>query len=308
MVKVFSDNDLDGHGCVLVLQHYYKDVDTTYTNPNAINAKINKFIDSGQYKEYDYIFITDVSVNKKLANRINDLNINVVLLDHHETAIKLNKFDWCHVVIDNGEDLECGTSLVYNYLINEKQFEPNKNLETFVRTIQLYDTWMWKDKYNVEYPYDLSLLFNIYGGKEFNDIYLERLSNNFELFTQFEKQLIEIEKKRINRYVNSKLSQINKIELKLKGKNYLVGLCFSDKYNDILGHEICNNNSNLDFSMMVSNMNSISFRTDKSNIDLAKISKIFGGGGHASAAGCQIKKISKNKIIEYLLFDKEVKL
>ena len=308
MVKVFSDNDLDGHGCVLVLQHYQKNVDVTYTNPNAINAKINKFIDLGQYKEYDYIFITDVSVNKKLANRINDLNINVVLLDHHETAIKLNKFDWCHVVIDNGEDLECGTSLVYNYLINEKQFEPNKNLETFVRTIQLYDTWMWKDKYNVEYPYDLSLLFNIYGGKEFNDIYLERLSNNFELFTQFEKQLIEIEKKRINRYVNSKLSQINKIELKLKGKNYLVGLCFSDKYNDILGHKICSNNSNLDFSMMISNMNSISFRTDKSNIDLAKISKIFGGGGHASAAGCQIKKISKNKIIEYLLSDKGVKL
>ena len=302
MIILFTHNDIDGYGCALVLQYYYgkENVTVIYTVPGAISSKVDKFIHSDKVKDYDKIFITDISVCNTLAEKIDKMGLDVTLLDHHKTAVKLNKFNWCHVEINEGDDLASGTSLTYNYLINNNQV-PNKNLEIIVRAIQLYDTWMWKDKYDVQYPRDLNLLFDIYGGEKFVDNYLSRINDsNFQLINEFEEKLVEIEKDRMERVINSKLSQVIKTKLKVNKKEYTVGLCFADQYKNDIGHAICESDPTLDFVIMNTNLNTMSFRTCK-DIDLTKISKRFGGGGHASAAGCAIDKNIRNKAIQYVL-------
>jgi oligoribonuclease NrnB/cAMP/cGMP phosphodiesterase (DHH superfamily) len=111
MDKLFTHTDLDGIGCSILGKIYYgtNNINVEYCEYNNINEKVLEC----DFERYEKIFITDLSVNDEVAEKIDKLNGKFNLIDHHETALWLNKYDWAQVKTkkEDGKK-ESGTSLL----------------------------------------------------------------------------------------------------------------------------------------------------------------------------------------------------
>lgn len=303
-IKLFTDSDLDGVGCVILANIAYgkKNVDVEYCNPYTINEKISEFIEKEEYKEYDYVYITDLSISLEIADIINTLNPPnfasgfclgemVQLLDHHKSAKGLNKYFFCYVKEYNDEiklDFETsGSYMFYEHLINIEDLKPNGYLYNFIDLIRQYDTWEWKDNENL-LAKELNDLFHIIGIKEFADSYTNKLicDNNPSLFSKRDRMLLKLEQDKIDKYIYNK----NKTLRKIKINEHLVGVVFAEHYVSELGNQLNILNADLNYVAIINMDRSVSFRTTKDNIDLSIIAKSFGGGGHPKAAGCDLSE------------------
>ena len=71
MIKLFTHTDLDGIGCAILAMLAY-DAEIEYCNYDDINEKVEEFLKNTKLTKDDMVFITDISVNKKVANIINE--------------------------------------------------------------------------------------------------------------------------------------------------------------------------------------------------------------------------------------------
>ena len=102
-------------------------------------------------------------------------------------------------------------------------------------------------------------------------------------------------------YVDAALRRLIKTDLccniwrdnKINKLDYHIGVIFAEKNGPVIGNTACENNPDLDFCAVVSN-NQVSLYTNKENIDVSSIAKLFGGGGHEEAAGLTIPYINAN--------------
>lgn len=307
-IKIFTHTDLDGYGCAILAQIAAgrDNVDAEYCGYYNINEKIKSFIDSRKHSNYDYIFITDISVNENIAeliNKINDIDHKFYLIDHHPTAISLNKYYWAQVLIEDEIEKVCGTSLFYKTLIEHSFIKPNKRLDIFVEKIKRYDTWLWKEKYNDLEAQALNNLFKIYGQSRFSEIYFGRLmylnDEYFKLIDDMDKFLLDIEHEKVEQYIYKKNKSMVIETLNINNKEYKVGLVVAENYISELGNTLSEKHTELDFIAIVSALNTVSYRTVKDGIDLgADIAAYYGGGGHSKAAGSQISNEIKKKILD----------
>lgn len=149
MVKLFSHTDLDGIGCgILAKLAFGKDVDISYCDYDNIDSSVKEYLETEQDDTIP-IYITDIRVNEETAELLNKRG-NVQLLDHHPTALGLNKYDWCDVVIEDSKGIKTsGTMLFYHWLgMNgclSEELENNKALERFAELVRNYDTWRWSE-------------------------------------------------------------------------------------------------------------------------------------------------------------------
>ena len=78
-------------------------INVEYCNYDNINEKIKDFIHNEEYLKYDYVYITDISVDEEVAELINNTHpeefnkgFNLcemfTLIDHHKTALHLEKY------------------------------------------------------------------------------------------------------------------------------------------------------------------------------------------------------------------------
>ena len=130
MVKLFTHTDLDGIGCAILAKLAFGDnVNIEYCNYDNINESVKKFI-NGEINNIDMCNITDISINDELANEIDKTFTRFHLLDHHPTALDLNKYNWCQVLIENEEThiKTSGTELYYHWLISNEYLQRNDNI------------------------------------------------------------------------------------------------------------------------------------------------------------------------------------
>lgn len=285
MIKLFTHTDLDGVGCeILGKLAFGEDINIERCNYENINSNVKKFLKDAN--KYDKIFITDISVNKEVADELNNISNKVVLLDHHKTALYLNEYSYAIVQVeDETVGKLCGTYLFYEYLKkNYKEFNDIFALKTFVDYVRMYDTWEWKDKYNNIIPKRLNDLMYMDGVNEFIDKMIYRLGNNFPIFDDKDILKLDIEQKNIDSYVAQKNKTLIVNDNLFPG--YTVGITFADKYISELGNKLCELHAELDFVLLI-NMNSliVSYRTVKNDLDLSVIAKKYGGGGHPKASG-----------------------
>lgn len=307
-VKLFSHTDLDGYGCNILIKGLYNDYHIDkYENDNLnydnINEKVKDFILNKEYVSFDTVFITDISVNEEVAELIDKLYkynvINIILLDHHKTALWLNKYDWAIVSetmeLENGEiEKTSGTELLYNYLCNK--FKINLcSLKDFVTQVKRYDTWLWKDKYNDIIPKQLNNLFYILGSDRFSRLLLD--CPKVDYFIDSNKLLLELEQDKIQRYIEGKNKNIVQNEI----NGYKVGIIFAEQYISELGNKLSEMNPEYDLIAIIGS-NTVSYRTTREDIDCSKFASIYGGGGHPKASGSKIDDHIKHKIID-TLFD-----
>jgi oligoribonuclease NrnB/cAMP/cGMP phosphodiesterase (DHH superfamily) len=283
MIKLFTHTDLDGVGCAVLARFAFgNDVDIEYCNYDEINEKVEEYFNSGL--GYD-CHITDISINEDLAYKISENKNTYCLLDHHPTALNLNKFNWCTVKVENEDGIKTsGTELYYNYLINKGFLNEYDVLDRFSELVRNYDTWRWSTLGdNGIICKQVNDLLYLYGRDKFIDWCLSEL--HFDTFPKLydsDKLVLEIEQNNIDNYIKKKNEQM----LIMPICDRTCGVVFAERYFSELGNKLCQMHPEIDFVAMIDMSGTVSYRTVKDDIDLGKdVAKLFGGGGHAEAAG-----------------------
>ena len=296
MIKLFTHTDLDGIGCAILAKFVFGNVDIEYCNYDYVDSKVKDYLNS----ELNYeCHITDISVSDELAYEIDGSEKKFQLLDHHSTALRLNKFKWCDVrVEDEKTNLKtCGTEMYYHWLINNGYLNGDKTLNKFVELIRDWDTWRWSTLGEEGIICkQVNDLFHIYGKDKFIDWCLAELFfGTFPKLYESDKLILEIKQKEIDDYVEEKNKQL--FTSAMCGK--ICGFVFAEKYFSELGNRLCQMHPEIDFIAMINMNGYVSYRTIKDNIDLGNdVAQLFGGGGHSKAAGSSFSKDVQLKVIK----------
>lgn len=301
-IKLFTHTDLDGIGCAIVayLAFGRDNVDVEYCNYDDVDEKAETFLSNSDLRNlYDNIFITDISISEELAKAI-DVWINpfnIRLFDHHATALWLNEYEWCEVIVEDPEYgfKTCGTELFCRYLIETGcfkgiNFEAAKNRDLFVQIVRDYDTWRWKElgEEGVVCK-QVNDLFYIYGREEFIDWALRRLKYygsypEFPSFSDEDLLLLDQKQKDIDHYIEKKDKQLM---VRTDAFGYTYGVIFAEQYFSELGNRLCELYPELDYVAMIDICGGkVSYRTVREDLDVGgTIAHSNGGGGHPKAAG-----------------------
>lgn len=321
-IKCFVHTDLDGVGCVILayLAFGRENVDVEYCDYSNIDETVRAFCETGLYRIYDHVYITDISISEDTADYIQSecskyiRELNWRLFDHHATALGLNKYDWCDVKVNAPVDSyfkTCGTELFAIYLHEGGAFDHHgsyviNNIDRFVGIVRDYDTWRWKErgKEGVICK-QVNDLFYIYGRDKFirwasNQIYtyreprtvdfdgeslvvLESEGYSFPWFSEMDRTLLEQKQKDIDIYVEEKNKQLAQ---KIDEFGNMYGVVFAERYFSELGNRLCEMNPEIAYVAIIDICNGkIHYRTVREDIDVGgEIARSRGGGGHKKAA------------------------
>lgn len=202
-------------------------------------------------------------------------------------------------------------------------------IEPFINSISRYDTWEWKKvpenrklvaKYNNKIVDDdyCAILQKFFGCEELYNRLYYKLTNEL-MYSYFKNemsdecpdaemglydsndlliywQLKEKEKDSLSHFMN----KVRYISYTAYGKDYSV-LAFisNDDYSNFKADYLYNQYPSIDIVVMLfPASNTVSFRTNKPDIDVSTVAKRLGGGGHKSAAGAKMADEDYIEILE----------
>lgn len=294
--KLYTHIDLDGAGCaVLANIAFDRNVDIEYVrNPNECTESLVKM--GNEYKEYEYIYVTDCSFNPQEVAEKNPKVLNhIKLFDHHKTAIEgFKEYHWATVEPMLYGRPTCGTELFYEHLklkglITDRTF--------FVEQVRLLDTWEWT-KYPSKIPKYLSdLVFDLglqYFVRAFTDRIAGKDLNELNLFNEFERTILMHETIREEKEIKRFMECAYYGTVENNGTQYKFSIVFNDsKYTSVLGNKICKE-LGVDIAFMINlNRDKIEVRTARTDINLGEVmKKYYNGGGHPQASGGSIEGVS----------------
>jgi oligoribonuclease NrnB/cAMP/cGMP phosphodiesterase (DHH superfamily) len=328
-----SHTDLDGYGCQLITNEYFKD--GLFYNANyglEVTQTINKILDDiKQHKdEKMFLLISDLNLtfeeSKNLQHEIDKLNlsgfsIRLKLLDHHGTGQKCaNKFDWYYL-----DTSRSATKIVYDYFcenFGKLDKEIDNWLYPMVDIVNAVDLWLQDQENNFEFGKVCMRIIN--HTQEINHIlfadenrkYRLNLLKKATMYLDAEDRHIALDDN-IHRFKKEYLQDGNSNNtLDNLSSKYLVKL-LNHKKDDFTiyykGHkglltytlgsisipanEFLNSNSDYDFFMDISRRGAMSLRAD-GKLDVSLLAqKLANGGGHPNASGGKFKDF--NETINY---------
>lgn len=300
---IFSHKpDIDGAGGVILAMIAFGRENVVYElcETFEINDKIKKYIDDGSIYSFDNIYVTDICIKEPLISIIDKdekLKGKIKVFDHHKSEIQegLDKYDFVKLVVEDEKGRCCGTSLFYNYLNDLCILKSINIVSEFVELTRQYDTWEWKTKYNNEIPRELTILFDLISPHKYIEkMYLKLSENiNFE-FTDDERNLIDIEKHKIEAYVDKAISNM---EIK-KCLGIKYGVIFAELYRNEIKLEIKERKIDVDFIAIIKMYDkTISYRQINNDFDVSLVSQAFGGKGHKEAASSPLSSKIINSLI-----------
>jgi oligoribonuclease NrnB/cAMP/cGMP phosphodiesterase (DHH superfamily) len=327
-MNITHKDDLDGLGCGIVAKCYAESLDMEFNlmelGYKDVDEKIYEFINSGEYKKYKIIAITDLGIKPDTAELIEEARkefpeIEWELLDHHDSNIFLNSYDW--TLINTRDEYgipQSAARLAYAVWRNCIRSKYKIYLSSFVKNVSDYDTYIWRERGN-QTAKDMHDFMCLVGREEFRKRIIDKLatsSNNVEqkiysevneeMFSNEEKFVIDINKKKIKNYIDRKMNYLEFMKLKLPdGRIFNVAITIIDEkeYSSELGNYICENiPEKADITMMICPAaQDVSMRCVRDDINLGEdIAKPCGGGGHKKAAGFRIAGI-KNTLMAGVL-------
>ncbi len=319
-IKLFTHTDLDGVGCAILAYLAYgkENVDVEYCNYDDVDNKVSRFFIKEIPGKYDKVFITDISINENLAVAIDRYAKSGLwqLFDHHQTALELNKYDWCNVLIEapDGSGLKtCGTELFGVYLlssaglVNRYHWDTLTNILQFIGIVRDYDTWRWTTMGGDGIvSKNVNDLLDIYGREQFINVMFARIRtyNSFPSITPDEFLLLRQRKEEIDRYVIQKKEQLIRAR---DTYGHLYGYVFAERFFSELGNRLCQMTPELDYVVIIDISNGkISYRTIRDDLNLGtEIAHAYGGGGHAKAAGSTFDREYISGLIIKKLFEND---
>jgi oligoribonuclease NrnB/cAMP/cGMP phosphodiesterase (DHH superfamily) len=287
---LYSHNDLDGVGCGILAKLSFKDnVEVRYNSVQGLNFQVERYLE--QKADGNELFITDLSVHNENEAKLDEYvkkGGKVKLIDHHKSALHFNKYKWASVKVayDDGR-LASATSLLYDYLKEEKLIKATPTIDRFVELVRQWDTWEWDEKNTVEAK-RLNDLFYMIAIEEFEERMLQRLQSTDSFkFDDFEEKILDMEDNKIERYIHRKRRELVQTFI----DDLCVGIVYAESYHSELGNVIGKESPHLDYIAILNvGGKKIAFRTIHDEVDVSVIAGQFGGGGHAKAAGCSINE------------------
>lgn len=322
---------------VKLITHYcsYHDVEDTVGNVlNNLKGVSKVYITDISFRKESNLAEKIEKINKKYYDKNGEYLIE--LYDHHATSAYLNEYGWAKSkeLDENGKET-CGTAWIYKELKNGFSF--NKTLDEFVNLVNMYDTWRWVNDYPVDKPLyearDLNMLYGIMGKREFFEHFTKRIKLGKELFSNSDRNLLKYKLNEIagdvlkkdkelittdfvyetksenlsfiERYLKNngaKLGDMSYLLNKDYKKTFKVGICFCSRNISDVGNELCKNNKELDFIILINLPKTVSFRSVKQlEVPLGIIAQYAtgSGGGHPQSAG----GVLSDKVISMLIED-----
>jgi oligoribonuclease NrnB/cAMP/cGMP phosphodiesterase (DHH superfamily) len=318
-----SHNDLDGYSCQLVTKRFFDQVhcfNSGYGQEIAVKlSQIEEHIDGYSRffpNEEKLLLISDLNLTKddcktcdKIAAR---QHIALQLLDHHRTGEKLQgEFGWYYMDITR-----CGTKIVYDWCMekNGRSVAANDDtLSEYVNCVNAYDLWQTENVKRFEFGKVLNRL-NVeakeispvlFGDKD-NEYRIKLLENACEFidnhrYVDLDDHIIALKKKFFSQgNAHDTLDNLATryiVELLLKqrekftiyyGKLNKGILTYQVGNSSLMGNEFLSRCDDYSFFMDVSKIGTVSIRS-KDKLDVSVMAnELFGGGGHANAAGGRI--------------------
>lgn len=289
--------DVDGMGSIILGKVHFGDIDYCLAEYSELDDALEELINSGRYKQYDEIFITDLSIRSKgleLIDSNEEFKRKVRHFDHHPSETYNNgKYSFVNVVVDDEKGVPvCGTTLFYDYIKDDFKYD-SEFLDKFLEGVRSHDTL--GPVLSVPYGRDLTALFGLIGRDAFIEKYVEGIKEKKDPFTKSDRMIVDAEYKRISDYVD----ECDKRLIRMNLGDHRVGVSISELYRSSVGNELsAKYKDELDYILIVNFMrNQFSFRTVRDDVNVAEIAKGFqkDGGGHPKAAGCQM--CPENKFI-----------
>lgn len=301
MKKILNDNkvlvishedDIDGLGGVILGYLAFKDIDYMLIHVKE-QTEIVDFVKNSNYEK---VFITDLGLEDKIADEINELGMNILHFDHHETNVYASKYAFSTVEIQRNGISTCGTELFYLYLKENNLLKDNALIKRFVEDTRAYDTWDWVKNNNVE-ANDLNKLFSIVGIDTYISKMVDKLrNNNKDIFDETDKYLIEL-----NTQEENELIELSDKSLIIREKDGLkFGIVFGNKFLSIIGNTLCNRHPELDYMLLIDPLEKkVSLRSVR--IDVSKVAESYGGGGHKYAAGFSLNEEKFKSLLKIII-------
>ena len=275
-IFVFTDADLDGAGCLLMLKRAFKNDNISYkvTTEKNFRQDILNWQLNDSFKNYDQVFICDLNIKDETALVDRD---NVVIFDHHaEHAEVKGEYKKAKAVV---KDTTSCTLLIYKSLqLNDIL---NQNQKLLVKIIDDYDS------YALTLPYSRSLnqIFWNYTGNRVEK-FIGDFHKGFYGFNNYHKNTLALINKKLEQYFKNEKLYMGKIKLGQNEFNAMGGF-FTFCPNEISERALKENKG--DFIILINpNTKTVCFRRSKEcTLSMSKLaSKLGNGGGHEDAAGC----------------------
>lgn len=283
--------DVDGVSAVILAKLHYENIDYCLVEFSELEELLKKLVQNNSYKQYDEIFITDVSFRPsslKIIDTNEELKSKIKHFDHHISELdSMDKYPFVNIVNERNGKLECGTTLFYEYI--EKDFKyKSEFLDKYLEAVRSYDTG--GPFCGNEYGNKLVMLFGLIGIDNFIKKFSNGIKESKDPITNEDNELMNLEIERRNEYVD--ICDKNLIRINLNGRK--VGVSISELYRSIVGNQLSRKyKDELDYILILNfQRNQFSFRTVKDNINVGQIAKGFTkeGGGHTKAAGMPLNK------------------
>lgn len=285
------EQDIDGMGCVIIGKEAFKDLVYIPCKTFEITDKVNEYVTSKEIYEYDMIFVTDLCIKEPLLSYIDKdeiLRSKLQVLDHHKSEIDEgnDKYEFVSIIVENDKGKASGTSLFYDYLINNEYLKRNDTLDELVELTRQYDTWEWK-KYNNYKARKLHVLFENLGYSKYLEIVSRMVKDNRGIiFNDEEENVINKFNDNLKRDVNNILNDMKIYNLSIDGTNYRIGYVkIPYKYRNDMNEEVMKNNiNNIDLiGMIMTDTDTVSYRLVH-DVDASIVAVYFGGKGHKAAS------------------------
>lgn len=295
--------DIDGMGCAVLARKAFGDYTLVPTKTFDITKNVEKYIKSKKIYDFDKIYVTDLCIKEPVLKFIDNdeiLKNRLLVLDHHKTEIEEgnNKYDFVNIIVQKNGRKESGTSLFYNYLIQNNYLQRSNILDELVEWTRQYDVWDWESKNNIN-ARNLHVLFEVLGYDAYLKIINDKVDKlNSIVFNNYEKEVIDKFNKEMEKDILNILNDMKCVDLSIDGNIFKVGFvkCPYKYRNDMNKFIKKNNVYNIDaVGMIMTDMNTVSYR-QVNDVDVSIISKYFGGKGHRGA-GSNLQENEKFKMV-----------
>ncbi len=306
-----SHTDLDGYGCQMVTNHFFKNVEFLNSNyGKEINERINQIINSIATNEIqnNLILITDLNLTveqaKELEGKVktNQKEVKLLLLDHHKSGQdSANEYDWYYL-----DHTRSATKITYDFF--SAIMSTNRELSKLVDVINAVDIWLDDQP---EFELGKVCLGLISGAKEINRIMFNKENSDYmfnilkEIQPYFDKNnphialdeaTHKIKKDYFRIGEDDTLSNLvskcnvdmltkNRDKMTIKYGEFKGILTYNIGNVSVIGNDFLKANPDFDFFMDITSRKTISLRAN-GKIDVSKMAgRIGNGGGHPNASG-----------------------
>ncbi len=248
------------------------------------------------------IYIVDFSYSPEVIKDLAKKHNCVTILDHHKSAMEQwTGKDYKHTALYTDDfidaetneyaninihfDMECsGAGLTWDYLIWNPMLEGQKERPDFINLIEDRDLWKFKDpRSKAFHSYLLSIPQDFRSYAQFEDInVLNDAIKQGEALLRMTDQIVENICK--NAYVHENFM------------GYKVAIVNVSSHWSEVGDRLLEKFHEVDFACsytdLPNNIRMFSLRS-KAPFDVSKVAAVYGGGGHAQAAGFKINLTSQ---------------